>query len=537
MPTENLTRELIRIISETNGVTLQNTLELMALGPENSAKPYVEEFQRLLFDFQQGNCEINALLKHPMGEAFFYFFKSFPLTYHEEHIHLSGSLSPSFIFTRLQKLLSGPKQELYRQKIEQVYGADSLPIESPADVQRLIALKEGESFDQYLNILYLAKLVLTDRLAHQEAAYHMASELYYKYNIGAIRLKFTLSRLSNIEQEQIPGVDQVSPEDVVMGLYQGFIRFKQEVPGFHFHLSPCFRKEGDFYDSSNFSSKKEHFNHQVEAILELLERYPELKAHLNEVDTVGNEQNLYNKAHFEEMKSGFRKLQFFGFKIRSHHGETWQNLKKGIQAVDNAINIWRINTLEHGLSLGINPNYYLHRLYQKISELNKKGIPLKKGTPEYNEIENLEWYDTAIKEKITAGVPLSDKELTSFLKVKFHTAREIEHYQHDILNQMIDKGISLISLPSSNLKLTRCFPDFKSHPFSWWEKKGVKLGIGTDNYVTLSTNYIREMLILLFSDPDHLKITKLLMVASKEKRRPYVSHLLWEMRKKSLGLD
>ena len=96
---------------------------------------------------------------------------------------------------------------------------------------------------------------------------------------------------------------------------------------------------------------------------------------------------------------------------------------------------------------------------------------------------------------------------------------------------MINKKVSLVALPSSNLKLTGCFPDYKDHPFSWWEKKGVELGIGTDNYITLSTNYIQELLILLYSNPTSLKIMKLLMVATKESRRPYMSHLLWEMRK------
>jgi adenosine deaminase len=96
---------------------------------------------------------------------------------------------------------------------------------------------------------------------------------------------------------------------------------------------------------------------------------------------------------------------------------------------------------------------------------------------------------------------------------------------------MLDKQISLVALPSSNLKLTGSFPDYKDHPFSWWEKKGVELGVGTDNYVTLQTNFIQELLLILFSDPQNLKITKLLMVATRETRRPYISHLLWLMRK------
>ena len=117
-------------------------------------------------------------------------------------------------------------------------------------------------------------------------------------------------------------------------------------------------------------------------------------------------------------------------------------------------------------------------------------------------------------------------------KEKFHHAREIEHYQHDVLNRMINKRVSLVALPSSNLKLTGAFPDYKDHPFSWWEKKGVRLGIGTDNYITLQTNFIREMLILLFSESENLKITKLLMIATKIGQRPLISSKLWEMRKK-----
>ena len=97
---------------------------------------------------------------------------------------------------------------------------------------------------------------------------------------------------------------------------------------------------------------------------------------------------------------------------------------------------------------------------------------------------------------------------------------------------MINKRVSLVALPSSNLKLTGAFPDYKDHPFSWWEKKGVRLGIGTDNYITLQTNFIREMLILLFSESESLKITKLLMIATKIGQRPLISSKLWEMRKK-----
>lgn len=541
MPRKNLeliqeiNKELIHIISETNGISLYDTLELLLYHFEakqsSSIARLISEFKSLIHGFQVDEVDINTILNHPLSDGFFTFFKSFPLKYKEEHIHLTGSLSAEFIYPRLMKLLEGPHKEIYEAKIKEVYGEHAIPIRSVEDVDQLIRLKDGEQFKTYLNILYLGKLVLTSRQAHTEAAYHMANELYHDFNVGLIRLKFTLSRISSIESEQIPGAQDISEDDVVLGLYQGFKEFQKEHPDFDFVLAPSFRKELKFFDNVNFASKKDHFESQVDKIIQLLERYPELTPHLNEVDTVGDEKELYRKAHFNELRAGFRKLQYYGFKIRSHHGETWKNLRKGIQSVDNAMNIWHIDTLEHGLSLGINPNFYYHRLYQKVMERNQKGEVIQSNTEEYSEIDDMDWHDLEVKDKLLKGIPLNQSEQVSFLKTKFHTAREIEHYQHDVLNRMINKEVSLVSLPSSNLKLTGFLPYFKDHPFSWWEKKGVKLGVGTDNFITLNTNYIQEMLILLFSDPENLKITKLLMITTGEKRRPYISKLLWQMRK------
>ncbi|MBY0416391.1 MAG: hypothetical protein K2Q18_19605 [Bdellovibrionales bacterium] len=530
---------LIDIISETNGITVSDTLDLLLHHPDLKDNPSVEkslsEFRKLIVGFHNNDVDISTLLSHPFSEAFFGFFKEFPLPYHEEHIHLTGSLSADFIFPRLKKLLDGPDSKLYEEKITQVYGKNSIPINSVEDVDRLIRLKEGEQFKTYLKILYLSKLILTTKEAHEAAAYHMASELYEKYNVGKIRLKFTLSRSTGISDEQIPGLENLTEDDVVLGLFSGFMKFKEEKPFFNFILSPSFRKESNFFDQEEYDSKKEHFEDQVISILEILKKYPFLKEVLSEVDTVGDERELYRKKHFYEMKSGLRRLQYQGFRIRSHHGETWKILRLGVQAVDNALNIWHIDTLEHGLSLGINPNYYFHRLYQRIMEMNQRQVALDPKSFEYAEIMDMEWQDEDIRDKIIDGVKLTQSETVKFLKAKFHTAREIEHYQHDVLNRMINKKVSLVALPSSNLKLTGAFPDYKDHPFSWWEKKGVQLGIGTDNYITLSTNYIQELLILLYSNPNSLKITKLLMVATKETRRPYISHLLWEMRKTIRG--
>jgi len=533
---EKLNQAIIKIISETNGLTLADTLELLYHSHIKEEIPSLEKelnsFHILLNKFGQDKASMHELIVHPVGIAFFNFFKKFPVKYNEEHIHLTGSLTPEFIYQKLAPLLEGPLRSTYKKKIIEVYGKDSWPINSIEDVYNLVTLKEGEQFDTYLRILYLAKIILRTKLDHVDAAYHMAYTLYHEYNIGKVRLKFTLSRVTQKSSEQIPGIQNLTEEDVLLGLYDGFKSFQKEYPDFDFVLSPSFRKENDFFDAENFDTKKEHFNYQVDRVFEILEKYPFLKERVLEVDTVGDEKELYRKAHFEQMKEGLRRLQYRGFRIRSHHGETWKTLKRGVQSVDNAMNIWFIDTLEHGLSLGINPNFYYHHFFERVYHLNLEGKAVPEKTPEFEEINDMYFKDPIVKEKLLAGTILTDEEARSFLKTKFHHAREVEHYQHDVLNRMINKNVSLVALPSSNLKLTGCFPDYKDHPFSWWEKKGVDLGVGTDNYITLNTNFIKELIILLFSDYNNLKITKLLMVATKEQRRPYISHLLWQMRKK-----
>jgi adenosine deaminase len=535
---KDLVRALINIIGETNGISLSDTLDLMLSSDLKRTHPFshsaIEEFVELLTDFQQDRVKMSRLLEHVVAESLFEFFKYFPVKYNEEHIHLTGSLTAEFIFPRLQELLAGANRDLYIKKIREIYGDEAFPINSPKDVDRLIRLKEGDAFDAYLKVLYLPKLILIDKDAHRDAAYHMADQLYHHFNVGKVRLKFSLSRASSSSSEQIPGADNVEPEDVVLGLYEGFSRFKSEKPDFEFILSPSFRKEASSFDSSKYRTRKEHFMDQINSIIKMLEKYPFLEKCMTDVDTVGSELDHYSKSHFYEMQTGFRKLQYRGFKVRSHHGEVFHTLKKGIQAVDNAMNIWHIDTLEHGISLGINPNYYFHRIFQKVLEINRRSEAIAPETNFYKELSGMDWgKNIDILNKIIMGDRLNDDEKILFLKAKFHTAREVEHYQHDVLNRMIDKGVSLIALPSSNNKLTGKFKDYKEHPFSWWEKKNVLLGVGTDNYVTLNTNYIQELLILLFTDPKNLKITKLLMVATGETRRPYISHLLWKMRKLS----
>jgi adenosine deaminase len=533
---KELVTAMTTIISETNGISLSDTLDLLLSSDlkDRQAQAYasVFEFRHLLNQFQINEVNISVLLKHPVSAALTEFFGKFPLRYKEEHVHLTGALTAEFIFPRLMELLNGPHKATYETKIKEVYGEKSIPIKTVADVDRLIRLQENEGFTQYLKILYLPKLIFISREAHEDAAYHMAHEQYHKYNVGRVRLKFSLSRASSSSSEQIPGIDDVTGEDVVLGLYAGFKKFQIEHPDFSFILSPSFRKEKAQFDAENYKTRQEHFMAQIDEICTMLDNYPFLVPHMTDVDTVGDERELYRKEHFNEMQMGFRKLQYRGFKIRSHHGETWFTLKKGIQAVDNAMNIWHIDTLEHGISLGINPNKYFQRLYQDLHRKNQKGQPISEKDPLFRELSELDWANNRhILDKVIAGTKLTPEEDVLFVKAKFHTAREVEHYQHDVLNRMIQKGVTLVSLPSSNNKLTGKFEDYKDHPFSWWEKKGVQLGVGTDNYVTLNTHFLHEMLILLYTDSVNLKITKLLMVTTGETRRPYISHLLWKMRK------
>ena len=164
--------------------------------------------------------------------------------------------------------------------------------------------------------------------------------------------------------------------------------------------------------------------------------------------------------------------------------------------------------------------------------LNARQLPLLSDSRELKEVAAMDFRKhPSILHKLLQGERLSNSDIQHFIKIKFHTASELEHYQHDVLNRMIDKRVSLVALPSSNIKLTGTFPPYRDQPFSWWEKKGVELAVGTDNYITLNTDFVREMMILLCTDVEDLKITKLLMTATGETRRPVISELLWSMRK------
>ncbi|HEX7809955.1 MAG TPA: hypothetical protein VF608_14560, partial [Thermoanaerobaculia bacterium] len=309
---DRLARFLTQLISETSGLSLDDTLMLAHGSPQFANEPdlanALREFHSLIGQFRVSQAPIERLLEHPVSHALGAFFKAFPIPFHDEHIHLTGSLDAEFIWPRLEALLSGPNCQTYVTKIKEVYGVDALPIRNAADVDRLIRLGDEDRFDRYLRILYLAKLILTTREAHRDAAYHMASRLYRTANVGSLRLKFTLFRETTDSAEQIPGISDLTAEDVILGLYEGFRAFQSEVPAFKFILSPSFRKEPGFFDATRFATKREHFDDQVRQLIELVKKHPELADVVTEIDTVGDERGFYRKRHFQELRVGMRKL-------------------------------------------------------------------------------------------------------------------------------------------------------------------------------------------------------------------------------------
>src|SRR5436305_1904448 len=136
-----LQRFLTQLISETNGLSLDDTLALACAAPHVDRDAEVghalREFRELLGRFRVNALPIEALLTHPVARGLEQFFLAFPIPFHDEHIHLSGSLDADFVWSRLAPLLDGPDRELYQKKIAEVYGDDAANLGSASDVDRL----------------------------------------------------------------------------------------------------------------------------------------------------------------------------------------------------------------------------------------------------------------------------------------------------------------------------------------------------------------------------------------------------------------
>ena len=136
-----LLKEFIEIVSETNGISLLDSLDLMlssSLKTKNSeAYLWVYEFKNLLNSFITNEINIQKLRAHPFIHVLEDFFKRFPIKYKEEHIHLTGSLTAEFVWQQLQPLIEGPHAAIYESRIKAVYGEQAWPIRSVDDVNKL----------------------------------------------------------------------------------------------------------------------------------------------------------------------------------------------------------------------------------------------------------------------------------------------------------------------------------------------------------------------------------------------------------------
>src|SRR3954453_2559867 len=110
-----LTRVFTQLISETSGLSLDDTLTLaeqQQLQPEVAR--CIEEFHELLGRFRLNAQPIEALFAHPVSKSLGAFFRAFPIPFRDEHIHLTGSIDAEFIYPRLAPLL---ESETYSPKI------------------------------------------------------------------------------------------------------------------------------------------------------------------------------------------------------------------------------------------------------------------------------------------------------------------------------------------------------------------------------------------------------------------------------------
>src|SRR4051794_6667142 len=91
-----LTRFLTQLISETSGLALDDTLVLAGQAPQSDDDsdlvPLINDFRSLLGRFRLNDAPLDALVAHPVSLALEAFFRAFPLPFHDEHIHLTGSL-------------------------------------------------------------------------------------------------------------------------------------------------------------------------------------------------------------------------------------------------------------------------------------------------------------------------------------------------------------------------------------------------------------------------------------------------------------
>src|SRR5213082_251661 len=126
-----LTRFFAQLISETSGLSLEDTLSLAQQSPlilaDGELAEAIRDFRERLGRFRLNAAQIETLFEHPVSLALEAFLRAFPIPYRDEHIHLTGSLDAEFIYPRLMQLLDGPHRAIYESKIAQVYGVAPPP--------------------------------------------------------------------------------------------------------------------------------------------------------------------------------------------------------------------------------------------------------------------------------------------------------------------------------------------------------------------------------------------------------------------------
>src|SRR5258708_26649607 len=91
-----LTKFFTQLISETSGLSLADTLALAEHAPQLDADVVLAheilEFRELLGRFRVDAAPIESLLPHAVPRPLADFFLAFPISFPDEHIHVTSSL-------------------------------------------------------------------------------------------------------------------------------------------------------------------------------------------------------------------------------------------------------------------------------------------------------------------------------------------------------------------------------------------------------------------------------------------------------------
>src|SRR5258708_31738582 len=97
-----LTRLFTQLISETSGLSLEDTMKLARqsalIEDDAESRALVADFHDRLGHFRLNQSQIEPLLEHPIAHAPAAFVPAFPLPFHDEHIHLTASLHAQFLW-------------------------------------------------------------------------------------------------------------------------------------------------------------------------------------------------------------------------------------------------------------------------------------------------------------------------------------------------------------------------------------------------------------------------------------------------------